>query len=977
MPTRRHSPRPFTVAILSRVKPLRLPCPLLLAALFLGTDARPAETTATAWPPITQTAKPWTYWWWMASAVDTNNLSQELTRYRDAGLGGVHIIPIYGAKGWESNAIPYLSPKWMDMLAFTVAEADRLGLGVDMTTGTGWCFGGPRVTDAEANASVVWKTYQLGVGERIEERLDRKSIQALVAFGPGGKPIDLTDSISTNGEVFFSPPGNFIATPGNNDGPPKTWTIYAVSQKPSGQRVKRAAPGGEGHMLNLASPAAMTNYLRWFDEAFASYTGPKPRAQYHDSYEYRTDWSPEFFAEFERRRGYRLQDELPALFANAQPPRARGERDTSAPAGPPVDADRIARVKCDYRETISDIMVENTLPQWAEWSRRNGFLTRNEAHGSPGNWLDLYAAADIPETEMFYKDRNKLISKFASSAAHVTGKNLVSSETGTWLAEHFTETLADMKYLLDDLFLSGVNHVFYHGTCYSPDEAPWPGWLFYASFQMNPRSPIWRDVPALNAYAARCQAVLQSGQPDNDILLYWPIHDFWSSTNGLARNMTVHARDWFEEQPVGKTAKELWDRGYAFDYVSDAQLKLAKVDGGQVRMPGGSYQVVLVPQCNYIPLGTFRQLLAMATNGATVIFEKQLPADISGAGNLGQRRTEFQSLIAQTKAALRYMANMPAPVARLGNGRVFVGESARILALGVKLRNPYFLMAKHGLESVRRSFDGGWNYLIVNRSGTNFDGWIDLDRPAKSASTLDPLTYRSGIVASRSVFLNDTVAKLHSNSPPQFHLQLASRESVILRAFADKRPEDSPWTYWQTNGQPLEPNGNWKVEFLSGGPELPAPFTTDKLDSWAKLGDANAQRFAGTALYTLRFDKPDGDPASWQLDLGKVCQSARVRLNGSDHGTLITPPFRVFVSDGELKPKDNLLEIEVTSTAANRIRDLDRRGVNWKNFHDINFVNLDYKPFNAADWPLADAGLLGPVTITPAVPRSNGEYPLR
>ena len=42
---------------------------------------------------------------------------------------------------------------------------------------------------------------------------------------------------------------------------------------------------------------------------------------------------------------------------------------------------------------------------------------------------------------------------------------------------------------------------------------------------MNPRNSVWRDVPALNAYAARCQAVLQSGQPDNDILLYWPIHD--------------------------------------------------------------------------------------------------------------------------------------------------------------------------------------------------------------------------------------------------------------------------------------------------------------------------------------------------------------------------------------------------------------------------------------------------------------------
>jgi hypothetical protein len=126
-----------------------------------------------------------------------------------------------------------------------------------------------------------------------------------------------------------------------------------------------------------------------------------------------------------------------------------------------------------------------------------------------------------------------------------------------------------MKFLLDDLFLSGVNHIFYHGTCYSPDEAGWPGWLFYASYEMNPRNSIWRDVPALNAYATRCQSILQNGRPDNDLLLYWPIHDLWHSQTGLARNLTVHARGWFEEQPIGQTASNLWNHGYAFDYVSD------------------------------------------------------------------------------------------------------------------------------------------------------------------------------------------------------------------------------------------------------------------------------------------------------------------------------------------------------------------------------------------------------------------------
>ncbi len=68
-------------------------------------------------------------------------------------------------------------------------------------------------------------------------------------------------------------------------------------------------------------------------------------------------------------------------------------------------------------------------------------------------------------------------------------------------------------------------------------------------------------MPALNAYAARCQSVLQSGQPDNDILLYWPIHDFWQQPGRhWCRNLTVHARDWFEDQPIGKAGGETVER---------------------------------------------------------------------------------------------------------------------------------------------------------------------------------------------------------------------------------------------------------------------------------------------------------------------------------------------------------------------------------------------------------------------------------
>ena len=56
----------------------------------------------------------------------------------------------------------------------------------------------------------------------------------------------------------------------------------------------------------------------------------------------------------------------------------------------------------------------------------------------------------------------------------------------------------------------------------------------------------------------------------------------------------------------------------------------------------------------------------------------------------------------------------------------------------------------------------------------------------------------------------------------------------------------------------LPVDGVWSVSFVEGGPALPAAFETRTLASWTALGDDEARRFAGTARYTLRFERPRG-----------------------------------------------------------------------------------------------------------------------
>ena len=105
------------------------PIPAVLSACFIFLwTACSNDTTSFAepdWPEITQTAKPWTRWWWHGSAVNQADLTRELEAYQQAGLGGVELTPIFGVIGREDEFIEYLSPEWMEMFNHSLREARR------------------------------------------------------------------------------------------------------------------------------------------------------------------------------------------------------------------------------------------------------------------------------------------------------------------------------------------------------------------------------------------------------------------------------------------------------------------------------------------------------------------------------------------------------------------------------------------------------------------------------------------------------------------------------------------------------------------------------------------------------------------------------------------------------------------------------------------------------------------------------------
>lgn len=850
-----------------------------------------------SWPAISSEQRPWTRWWWLGSAVEQPTLTNLLQQYQQAGIGGVEICPIYGAKGHEEKYLPFLSPQWVRMLAHTTAEAQRLGIGVDLTTGTGWPFGGKDVSFDFASSDVVFRKLNAKGGESISTEIVGDPVQCVIARSDQGEKLDLTDKVQDKKLSWTAAPGN--------------WTIYIAAMKRPIQKVKRAAPGAEGNVLDPYSVKAMEHYVGSFDRAFADVPMVKPRAHFHDSFEYyNATWTTDFFEQFKKRRGYDLRDQLPAMLDEG-------------------DSDTIARVKSDYRQTIAELHLDY-IRRWTVWAHSQQGISRNQAHGAPGNLLDLYAAADIPETEIFgpldVKDYARI--KFASSAAHVTGRNLASSEAFTWLGEHFQVSLNDLKPAVDFLFLGEINHIFFHGVPYSPENIEWPGWLFYASVHFGPMGGLWRDLPAFNDYASRCQAVLQSGSSDDDLLLYHPIFDVWHNPQGMLIPLGVHSQDkWNFGTPFYDGAENLRRGGYTFDIVSDAILKNVKCENGALVLGGHRYKAVVVPACQRMTAETLAILHDFAANNGKVIFEKAVPAEQPGFLNAGKSNdlTRTQNFVI-------------APT---------INEALKQLAI------PRETMADVGIQFVRRSFDGGHHYFIVNGSDQPFDGWLPIAVHAESVVLLDPL------YADRTGEARVRIAE----GQTQAYLQLGPGESRILRAFDAKQENLKPWKDLQPAGVALPIPGTWQVDFIEGGPVLPKSFSTDQLESFTKQSDPDASRFCGTARYRIEFDRPAG-AEDWLLQLGKVADSARVSVNGKKVGTVWCAPFALCIGD-KLKAGRNTLEIEVTNVAANRIADADRRGVNWKAFHEINFVNIKYEPFDASTWPVREAGLLGPVTLLP------------
>jgi hypothetical protein len=860
-------------------------------------------------------------WWWFGPAVEKPELERELRAMKDGGIGGVEIQPVYPvtlddpARGLAN--LPYLSDGFLDAVSFANDKAREMGMRVDITLGSGWPYGGPHTPvdlasarlrverrPVPANAATV-KMPRIGEGEKF-----------IAAFVERGKGFDRITDIDDAG-LHFSP-----------EGPAGGAYIFIASR--TRQAVKRAAVGAEGPVLDHYSAAAIENHLKYVgDRLMQAFGAHPPYAVFSDSLEvYGSDWTGDFLAEFQKRRGYDLTPYLPALADQM------GEITSS--------------IRHDWGKTLTELANVHYLTPLRQWAAAHGTRFRSQNYGIPPVNLSSNALVDLPEGENSAWRRFSA-TRWASSASHLYGRPVTSSETWTWLhSPVFRATPLDMKAEADLHFLNGINQLVGHGWPYSPPQAGEPGWHFYAAAVLNQHNPWWIVMPDITAYLQRVSWLLRQGEPVNDVALYLPTADAYAGFT-LGHDSVDQSMD----RLLGPTViPQILDGGYNYDFIDDNAIAAL----------GIKYPVLVLPNVERMPLQTLAKIAEYARKGGIVIATGRVPSLAPGFLEAKTDTPEIREL-AQT---------------------LFEGADARghLVKDDAKLSETLHgllkpdLMAPPEIGFVHRKLPSQDEaYFLVNTANHRVRSTVKFTSSAPFESW-DPFTGETGLLEPA---VRPEVRALN--------LDLAPYESRIIICFSGELPvfgshypvpipplPDISEAVSAT--APLGLSAGWKATFAGSAQAV----MMDQLTSWTEV--VGMKNFSGAVTYEKTFTVDAAtlkDHRHLYLDFGEgtpvpaperrgngmrallespVREAGIVYVNGQRAGSVWHPPYEIEIT-GQLHAGENSLRIVVANLAINVLAaqpprdDGALKAKYGDRFQDQDMKNIQPLP----------AGILGPVRI--------------
>jgi len=849
------------------------------------------------------------HWYIFGPAWTAEEGERQLRLMADAHIGGVLVFPAYPIAldnptlGIKNE--PYLSPAFLSVLRSIAGSCQRLGLTLDMVLGTGWPYGGASVTLDQSAHSLRMTLAKSSPGHApaLPSLAEGESLIAAFTLGPNGwRPLAASESAG-------------------EDAP-----IMTFRSTPTRMQVKRASLGAEGLVVDHYDSASLESFLTNVGaKIIETIPTGQLRSIFADSLEvYRATWTAKFPEIFAGKRGYDLVPQLPALFDTAHP----DCRD----------------IRNDFWRTLAEQTEEAYIRPLTEWAHAHGVTSQIEAYGTPPVSIRSYRYIDVPVGE-HYEWKEFSSSRWASSGGHLGGKPVILAEAWTWLGlpNRFADTLEQLKQCSDLHFLSGINALYGVTYAYSPLNLPSPGWVPYFGPATNHTSPYWPYFSHFADYVNRATFVLQQGKPVVDIALYLPMEDVmaeadmeqllpnWAvrdrlSSNGPPPEFSLKNALHYESNIV----KTIITNGYAFDGIDTFTLNAGMLAGnGRLRLGDGDYRVLVLPNLTAIDPESLNQIHLFVRSGGTLIATKRLPDRAWGLRDR-ERRT---SLVRESVTQL--FGNAPYREYRensFGNGRTIYcpdEQGSFLKALHTLTPDIAFEQPSEHVSFVHRQSPDRDFYFLANTSEQSLslnavfrigkkapDLW-DMKsgeiRPIvvfenTSAGTRVP--FRLGPYESKALVFSQT-----GRAPAALRTNLPLEDSSEARVF-----ENGEYFYEQGRGvetvtvsgvpAPYMPRMKWQLTLGNDRYDL------DDLRSWTDL--TTSRFFSGRGVYESAFHSPPFAGLGAMLDLGRVHETADVRINGQPVGVVWMRPYRFDVSR-LLRPGLNKIRVDVTNLLINQI----------------------------------------------------------
>jgi hypothetical protein len=879
-------------------------------------------------------------WWWFGPAITKPEITAELEQMKAAGIGGVEVATLYPlalddpATGFHN--LSWLSDEHLDALRFAADEARRLGLRIDVTLCSGWPFGGPHIPVTQAAGKLRVESIPAPASHASIPVPAMEAGESLLAvFLASGTGADLHLS---SVQQLPLPSATRLQLPSAEA---RDRVVLFFFSSRTGMAVKRPAAGAAGFVLDHYDSDAIENHLHTVgDRLLSAFGDHPPYAVFSDSLEdYGSDWTPRLLDEFRRRRGYDLKPLLPALVADAGP-------DTPA-------------IRHDWGQTLTELANEDFLEPMHAWAQQHHTLLRSQTYGFPPVTLASNRFEDLPEGEgkaTIDMWRQFSDTRWAASAGHLFGHNVISSETWTWLhSPAFRATPLDMKAEADLHFLQGINQLVGHGWPTSPADAVEPGWRMYAAGAFNAHNPWFPVMPDLAAYLQRVSFALRLGKPTNDVALLLPNDDVWASFKARVEdNKPTTSLLGFDETGSNITVDESMPAFLGetvIPQVLDAGFNLDFIDADSIETAGIPYKVLILPGVDRLPPHTYQEILDFARRGGIVLATRHLPSTAPGLKQAAE-------ITADVQAISHDLFQSGVPTAH------FLPDESTLGATLATALKPDFTTTPRTPEIgfIHRALPAGDIYFIANTSNQPRSFRATFRSAAPQAEFLDPFTGSTS--ASRGV------------ENIQFDLAPYESRLVYLSYPSDVGPPITP--------PPPRPetarhdlSRDWAVSF----PGRRQPVAMRTLGSWAE--EETLRYFSGVASYrktievpaqslqpgrTVVLDfgpgtpvaKPDPLPhANMRAYLeSPVREAATVYVNDRLAGYVWHPPYQLDLSRF-LKLGANRLRIEVGNTAINSLA-----GASLPNYRLLRAkYGVEFEPQGMDHLEPLPSGILGPVTL--------------